>query len=86
MEFIVAEIEGGIDGFEWFKVDVDLSFFPLRSDDFSAVDDKAIGRDLIVELQALLGGGDGRQDRETIDPGLDVGSGSKFFRQHSGSS
>lgn len=39
MEFVVTEVEGGVDGFEGFKVDVYLAFFAFISNDCSAVED-----------------------------------------------
>jgi hypothetical protein len=73
MELVVTEIQRRVDGLEGLKVDIDLALFTFCSDDFTAVDDKAIGRDLGVELQTLLRGRNGRQDGETVDTGLDVG-------------
>ena len=59
VEFVVAQVEGGIDGLEGLEVDVDFSFFAFRCDDFSAVDDQSIRGDFIVQLETLLGGCDG---------------------------
>lgn len=75
MEFIVTKVERGIDGLERFEIDVDLSLFSFGGDDFTAVDDEAVGRDFVVKLETLLGGGNGGQNRETVDTGFDVGSG-----------
>jgi hypothetical protein len=84
MELVVAKVQRGVDGLEGLEVDVDLALLAFCGDDFTAVDDKAIGRDLRVELQTLLGGRDGREHGQTVDAGLDVGGGTKLFGQHLG--
>ena len=75
MKFIVAEIQRSIDRLERLEINIDLSFFALGCDDFTAVDDQAIRRNLGVELQPLLGRGDGGQDGLAIDARFNVGSG-----------
>jgi hypothetical protein len=75
VELVVAKVQRGVDGLEGLEVDVDLALLAFCGDDFTAVDDEAIGRDFGVELQTLLGGRDGREDGETVDTGLDVGGG-----------
>jgi hypothetical protein len=75
MEFVVAKVQRGVDGLEGLKVDVDPALLAFCGDNFTAVDDEAIGGDLGVELEALLGGGNGGEDGETVDAGLDVGGG-----------
>lgn len=59
MELVVTKIERGIDRLEWLEVDVDLSFFPFRRDDFTTVDHQAIWRNLVVQLETLLRRSDG---------------------------
>jgi hypothetical protein len=39
VEFVVAEVEGCVDGFEGFKVDVNFAFFAFVGDYCSAVED-----------------------------------------------
>ena len=56
MEFVITQIQGGVDWLKGLKVNIDLSFFPFRGYDFTAVDDQAVGRDFVVELEALLSG------------------------------
>lgn len=73
MELVVAEIQRGVDGLEWLKVDVDLSLFSFRGQDFTTVHDQAVRRDLVVQLETLLGGCDGGQDGLSVDTRLDVG-------------
>lgn len=73
MEFVVAKVQRRVDGLEGFEVDVDLALLAFGGDDFTTVDDKAIGWDLGVELETLLGGGNSRQDGKTVDARLDVG-------------
>ena len=75
MEFVVAKVQRRVDGLEGFEVDVDLALLAFGGDDFTTVDDKAIGWDLGVELETLLGGGNSRQDGKTVDARLDVGGG-----------
>ena len=48
MEFVVAEVERGVDGLEWLKVHVDLSLLALGGDNFTTVYDEAIWRHLVV--------------------------------------
>ena len=79
VELVVAEVERGVDGLEGLEVDVDLALLAFCGDDFTAVDDEAIGRDLRVQLETLLGGGNGREDGETVDAGLDVGGRALMF-------
>ena len=67
VKFVITQIQGGVDWLEWLKVNVDLSFLSFRGYDFTAVDDKTVGRDLVVELEALLSGCDGGQDRQSVD-------------------
>jgi len=74
VEFVVAKIEGGVDRLEGLEVNVDLSLLPFASNDFTAVHDEAVRRDLGVELEALLSRSDSRQYGETVNTGFDVGS------------
>lgn len=46
MELVVTEVERGVDGLEGLKVNVDLALLALGGDDFTTVDNEAIGRDL----------------------------------------
>jgi hypothetical protein len=48
VELVVAEVQRGVDGLEGLKVDVDLAFLAFGGDDFAAIDDEAIGRNLGV--------------------------------------
>jgi len=48
VKFVVAQVERGVDGLERFKINVDLAFLALRSDNFTTVYDKAIWRDFGV--------------------------------------
>lgn len=59
MKLVVTKIEGGIDGLEGFEIDVNLPLFSFRGDDFTTVDDESIRGHLVVQLQSLLGGGNG---------------------------
>ena len=82
MKLVVAQVQRSVDGFEGFEIDVDLSFLSFGGQYFATVDDQAIRRDFAVELQPLLGGGDGGKDTKTVDSRLDIGRGSKLFGQH----
>ena len=55
MEFVVAKVEGRIDGLEGFEIYVDLPFLALGRQNFTTVNDQSIWRDLVVQLQPLLG-------------------------------
>ena len=37
MEFIVAEVEGRVDGFEGLEIDVEFALFALVCDDFADI-------------------------------------------------
>ena len=82
MEFVVAEVERSVDRLEGLKVDVDLLLLALVGDDGSAVNDEAVGRNLGVELEPVLDRGDGAQDRQPVDSGLDVGRGTVLVGKH----
>ena len=84
VELVVTEVEGGVDGLEGLEIDVDLPLLALGGDDFTTVDDQTVRRDLGVQLEPLLGGGDGGQDGQAVDTRLDVGRGSELFSQHLG--
>ena len=75
VELVVTEVQRGVDWLERFEVNVNLSLLSFRGDDFTAVDNEAIWRDLVVELETLLGRGNRREDGQAIDTGLDVGGG-----------
>ena len=72
VEFVVTQIQRGIDGLERLEIYVDLSLLALGGDDFTTVDNQTIWRDFGVELETLLGRGDGGQDGESIDTRFDV--------------
>jgi len=46
VEFVVAEIEGGVDGLERLKVDIELLFLVVVRHDGACVDDQPVGRHL----------------------------------------
>lgn len=81
VELVVTEVQRRVDGLERLEVDVDLSLLALGGQDFTAVDDEAVGRDLVIELEALLGRRNGRQDRLPVDAGLDVRRGALWWRR-----
>lgn len=74
VELVVTEIERRVDGLERLEVDVNLPFLSFGGDNFTTVYDQAIRRDLVVELETLLCGCNGREDGKSVDTGFDVGS------------
>ena len=60
----VPEVERRIDRLEWLEVYVYLSFLSFRGDDFSAVNNKPVGRHFGPQFEPLLSGRDRRQYRE----------------------
>lgn len=81
VEFVVTEVQRGVDGLERLEVDVDLSLLPLGGQDFTTVDDEPVRRYFVVELEALLGRCDGRQDRLSVNARFDVGRGTLWWRR-----
>jgi hypothetical protein len=73
VELVVTQVERSVDGLKGLEINVDLALLSFRSDNFTTVDDQAIGRDLVVQLETLLGGGNRGKDGKTIDTRLDVG-------------
>lgn len=59
VKLVVTKVKGRVDRLERLEVYVDLSLLSLRGQDFATVNNKAIGRDLAVQLETLLSGGDG---------------------------
>jgi len=73
MEFVVTQVQRRVDGLEWLEINVDLSLFSFRGNDFTTVDDQPVRGNLVVEFETLLGGCDSREDGKAIDSGFDVG-------------
>ena len=82
MEFIVTEVEGSVDDLEWLKINVHFLFFAIFCEDSACVKYEAVGWDFGVELESLLCGCDGAEDRLTVDSGFDVGSCAIFCLEH----
>lgn len=59
VELVVAKVQRRVDGLEGLEVNVDLSFLAFGGQNFTAVDDEAVGGDLVVQLETLLGRGNG---------------------------
>jgi hypothetical protein len=72
VEFVVAEVERGVNGLEWLEINVDLPLFAFRRQNFTAVDDKAVRRDFVVQLETLLCRCDGREDGLSVNTRLNV--------------
>jgi beta-galactosidase GanA len=75
VELVVAQVQGRVDWTERLEVDVDLPFLAFSGQDFSTVHNQAIRWNLVVQLETLLCGCDGGQNRLSVDTGLDVGGG-----------
>jgi hypothetical protein len=75
VELVVAQVKGSVDGLEGLEIDVDLSLLSFLGQDFTTVDDQAVRGDLVVQLETLLGRGNGGQDGLSVDSRLDVGGG-----------
>jgi hypothetical protein len=73
VELVVTQVERGVNGLEGLEIDVNLALLSFRSDNFTTVDDQAIGRDLVIQLETLLGGGNSGKDGKTVHTRLDVG-------------
>lgn len=59
VEFVVAKVEGGVDWLEGLEIDIDPSLLAFAGDDFTTVHDETIWRNFGVQLEALLGRGNG---------------------------
>lgn len=75
VELVVTQVKGGVDGLERLEIDVDLSLLSFLGQDFTTVDDQTVRGDLVVQLETLLGRGNGGQDGLSVDSRLDVGGG-----------
>lgn len=80
VELVVTKVERSVDGLERLEINVNLALLSFRCDNFTTVHDKPIGRDLVVKLETLLSGGNGRQHGETVDTRLNVGGGTLIVR------
>jgi hypothetical protein len=56
VELVVTQVERSVDRLEGLEIDVNLALLSFCGDNFTTVDDQAIGRDLVVQLETLLGG------------------------------
>ncbi|RMZ94271.1 hypothetical protein BpHYR1_020023, partial [Brachionus plicatilis] len=54
VEFVVTKVKRGVDGLERLEVNVDFFFLAIFGHDFATVDDEAVRRHLVVELEASL--------------------------------
>lgn len=59
VELVVTKVERGVDGLEGFEIDVNLALLALRGDNFTTVHNQSIRGNLVIQLQTLLGGGNG---------------------------
>ncbi len=65
------------------EVEGNLLFLAFVCEDRSDEKNEAVWRYSVVQLQSLLGGGDGSKDGKTVDSRFDVGRSTVFLRQHS---
>lgn len=79
VELVVTQVERGVDWLEGLEINVNFALLSFRSDNFTTVDHQAIGRDLVVQLETLLGGGNSGKDGKTVYTRLDVG-GSTLYK------
>jgi len=70
VELVVAEVEGGVDGLEGLKVNVHATLLSLVGHDGAAVEDETVLGALVVQLETLLGGGDGWKRAKRVRKGL----------------
>ena len=73
-----------VDRLVGFKIKGYFLFLSFFGQDGAYKQYQAIRRDSTVQLQPLLSTRDSCQDRETIDPGLDVGRSAVLLGQHGG--
>ena len=64
------------------EVEGNFLFLALVREDGADEQHQTVRRHPVVELETLLGGGDGGEHGETIDPGFDVRGRSVLLRQH----
>ena len=79
-------INSRIDWFMGFKIEGNLLFLALVSQDSPDKQDKPVWWHTVVELQSLLSTSDRSQHRLPIDSRLDVRGGTVLLRQHVGGS
>ena len=56
-----------------FEIDVQFLLLSFVGENGTAVDDESVRWYSVVELETLLSGGDGAENRESIDTRFDVG-------------
>lgn len=71
-----------VDGLVRLKIKRNFLFLAFVSEDRADEEHEAVGGHSVVELEPLLGAGDGCQDGETVDSGFNVGCCTVFLRQH----
>lgn len=59
VELVITQIQGSIDGLEGLKVNIDLLFLSLSSNNCTTVNHKTVVRDARIQLEPLLCGGNG---------------------------
>ena len=61
VEFVVTKVQGSVDWFEGFEIDVDFFLLTLLSDNGAAVHDQPVWRNPSVQFKAVLHRRDGAQ-------------------------
>ena len=82
MEFVVTKVEGGVDGLEGLKINIDLLLLTFSSKNFTTVDDKTVLGNAVVKLKSLLCGSNGGKNRQSVDSGLNVRRSTVLISKH----
>ena len=68
----VDGLDARVDGLVRLEIERDLLFLSFIREDRSNEEHEAVGWDTVIQLETLLGRGDGCKHGETIDTRLDV--------------
>ena len=72
VKLVIAQVQRRVDRLERLKVNVHFPLLPLVRDHRAGVHDEPVRGHFRVELETLLGRGDGAQDRLSVHPGFNV--------------
>mmetsp|Transcript_6851 Transcript_6851/g.12224 ORF Transcript_6851/g.12224 Transcript_6851/m.12224 type:complete len:314 (+) Transcript_6851:1921-2862(+) len=82
VELVVTEVEGCVDAFEGFEVDVDFLLLPIVGHDRAAVHDESVLGAFVVQFEPLLCAGDSAEDTETVHSTFNVRCRAVFIGEH----